>query len=57
MFDERGAVVQERGVTAVARPVLPRAAVEHTRGSALLGWVGDDAEHLAGVVAAPGAAA
>ena len=37
----------QRGVTDVTGPLLPRASWLHTRGSALLGWVKDDAEYLA----------
>jgi len=57
VFDERGAVVQDRGVTSVPGLSFLGLPWMRTRGSALLGWVGDDAEHLADVVAAWAAAA
>jgi putative flavoprotein involved in K+ transport len=56
VFDERGAVVQDRGVTSVPGLSFLGLPWMHTRGSALLGWVGEDAEHLADVVAARAAA-
>ena len=51
MFDESGRVVHTRGVT--ARPGLYFLGLpwQHTRGSALLGWVKDDAAHIAERVA------
>ena len=49
VFDEDGRLVHQRGVT--ASPGLHFMGLptgwQHTRGSALLGWVKDDAEHLA----------
>jgi putative flavoprotein involved in K+ transport len=47
VFDARGQVEHERGVT--ARPGLYFLGLpwQHTRGSALLGWVKDDAEFIA----------
>jgi len=56
VFDERGAVVQDRGVTSVPGLSFLGLPWMRTRGSALLGWVGEDAEHLARVVAAWAAA-
>jgi putative flavoprotein involved in K+ transport len=47
VFDERGQVVHERGVTASPGLVFLGMPWQHTRGSALLGWVKDDARHLA----------
>jgi putative flavoprotein involved in K+ transport len=46
-FDEKGRVVQERGVTNVAGLYFLGLPWQHTRGSALLGWVGEDAKYLA----------
>jgi putative flavoprotein involved in K+ transport len=58
VFDERGAVVHRRGVTASPGLYFLGLPWQHTRGSALLGWVGDDAAHLAARIgAAPAAAA
>jgi putative flavoprotein involved in K+ transport len=47
VFDERGRVVHERGLTAAPGLSFLGMSWQHTRGSALLGWVGDDAAHLA----------
>jgi putative flavoprotein involved in K+ transport len=47
VFDARGAVVHERGVTASPGLYFVGLPWLHTRGSALLGWVKDDAEHIA----------
>jgi putative flavoprotein involved in K+ transport len=47
VFDERGAVVHQRGVTASPGLYFLGLPWQHTRGSALLGWVGHDAAHLA----------
>jgi putative flavoprotein involved in K+ transport len=52
VFDERGDVVHERGVTASPGLYFLGLPWQHTRGSALLGWVKDDAEHLAQRIAA-----
>jgi putative flavoprotein involved in K+ transport len=57
-FGEDGRVVHERGVTAAPGLYFLGLPWMHTRGSALLGWVKDDAEHIAGHIAAgppPGA--
>ena len=51
VFDEAGRVVQQRGVTASAGLYFLGLPWMHTRGSALLGWVGEDAEFLAGQIA------
>ena len=47
IFDERGQVIQERGVTPAPGPFFLGLPWMHTRGSTLLGWVGDDAAYLA----------
>jgi putative flavoprotein involved in K+ transport len=56
VFDERGQVVHERGVTESPGLYFLGLPWQHTRGSALLGWVKDDAEYLAGRIRAHGAA-
>ena len=48
VFDSDGTVVHARGVTAGAGLYFLGMPWQHTRGSALLGWVKDDAEHIAG---------
>ena len=52
VFDESGQIVHERGVTASPGLYLLGQQWQHTRGSALLGWVKDDAEHIAGRIEA-----
>jgi putative flavoprotein involved in K+ transport len=52
VLDESGQVVHERGVTASPGLYFLGLPWQHTRGSALLGWVKDDAEHLAERIAA-----
>jgi putative flavoprotein involved in K+ transport len=47
VFDETAGVVHERGVTESAGLYFLGLSWQHTRGSALLGWVKDDAEYLA----------
>jgi putative flavoprotein involved in K+ transport len=47
VIDERGAVRQSRGVTPSRGLYTLGLSWQHTRGSALLGWVGDDAALLA----------
>lgn len=47
VFDPDGRLVHERGVTASPGLYFLGLPWQHTRGSALLGWVKDDAEHLA----------
>jgi putative flavoprotein involved in K+ transport len=47
VFDEHGGVVHQRGVTESPGLYFLGLTWLHTRGSALLGWVKDDAEHLA----------
>jgi putative flavoprotein involved in K+ transport len=46
VFDEGGRVVHERGVTNSPGLYFLGLLWQHTRGSALLGWVKDDAEYL-----------
>jgi putative flavoprotein involved in K+ transport len=50
--DERGRLRQSRGVTPSPGLYTLGRAWQHTRGSALLGWVGDDAAFLAEQIAA-----
>jgi putative flavoprotein involved in K+ transport len=59
VFDEAGAVVHERGITGSPGLYFLGLPWQHTRGSALLGWVKDDAEYVAQRIAAfaPGPAA
>jgi putative flavoprotein involved in K+ transport len=47
VFDESGRVVHERGVTESPGLYFLGLSWQHTRGSALLGWIKDDAEYLA----------
>lgn len=47
VFDEQGRVMHTRGVTASPGLYFLGLPWQHTRGSALLGWVKDDAEYLA----------
>ena len=48
VLDADGMPVHERGVTASPGLYFLGMPWQHTRGSALLGWVKDDAEHIAG---------
>jgi putative flavoprotein involved in K+ transport len=50
VLDARGAPVHRRGVTSAPGLYFLGLSWLHTRGSALLGWVGRDAEHLAEIV-------
>jgi putative flavoprotein involved in K+ transport len=52
VFAPDGRLVHARGVTPVPGLYFLGLPWQHTRGSALLGWVGDDAEYLAGRVSA-----
>jgi putative flavoprotein involved in K+ transport len=52
VFDSAGRLVHERGVTEAPGLYFLGLSWQHTRGSALLGWVGDDAEHIANRVLA-----
>jgi putative flavoprotein involved in K+ transport len=56
VFDEHGRVVHQRGVTTSPGLYFLGLPWQHTRGSALLGWVKDDADHLAQHIAATRAA-
>jgi putative flavoprotein involved in K+ transport len=47
VFDDGGAIAHERGVTAVPGIYFLGLPWQHTRGSALLGWVKDDAQYIA----------
>jgi putative flavoprotein involved in K+ transport len=47
VFDPAGRLVHRRGVTASPGLYFLGLTWQHTRGSALLGWVKDDAEHIA----------
>ena len=51
VFDAAGAAIHERGVTPSPGLYFLGLPWQHTRGSALLGWVRDDAEHLARQIA------
>ena len=51
VFDELGAVTHRRGVTDVPGVYFLGLLWQHTRGSALLGWVKDDAEYIADQIA------
>jgi putative flavoprotein involved in K+ transport len=52
VFDEAGQVKHQRGVTDVPGLYFLGLPWQHTRGSALLGWIKDDAQHIAHRVAA-----
>jgi putative flavoprotein involved in K+ transport len=52
VFDENERVVHRRGVTESPGLYFLGLPWQHTRGSALLGWVKDDAEYLVGEIAA-----
>jgi putative flavoprotein involved in K+ transport len=52
VLDARGQARHRRGVTDVTGLYFLGLTWQHTRGSALLGWVRDDAEFLAGRIAA-----
>jgi putative flavoprotein involved in K+ transport len=47
VFDDRGHLVHKRGVTESPGLYFLGLSWQHTRGSALIGWVKDDAEYLA----------
>jgi putative flavoprotein involved in K+ transport len=51
VFDLDGRVEHRRGVTAVPGLYFLGLPWQHTRGSALLGWVKEDAEYLVGQIA------
>jgi putative flavoprotein involved in K+ transport len=52
VFESQGGVVHERGVTAIPGLYFLGLPWQHTRGSALLGWVKHDAEYIARQIAA-----
>ena len=47
VFDHAGGVAHQRGATSVPGVYFLGLPWQHTRGSALLGWVKDDARHIA----------
>jgi putative flavoprotein involved in K+ transport len=51
VFDNNGRVVHARGVTTSPGLYFLGLLWQHTRGSALVGWVKDDAEYLAHQIA------
>jgi putative flavoprotein involved in K+ transport len=53
LSDERGRITHKRGVTTSPGLYLLGQTWQHTRGSALLGWVGNDAAFLAEQIASP----
>jgi len=52
VFDDDGRLVHRRGVTESPGLYFLGLSWQHTRGSALLGWVRDDAEHIAQQISA-----
>ena len=52
VFDDAGQLLHQRGVTVSPGLYFLGLTWMHTRGSALLGWVKDDAEYLAGEISA-----
>jgi putative flavoprotein involved in K+ transport len=52
VFDDAGRLMHRRGVTATPGLYFLGLTWQHTRGSALLGWVNDDAEFIAERIAA-----
>jgi putative flavoprotein involved in K+ transport len=50
VFGEDGRLLHERGITPSAGLYFLGLPWQHTRGSALLGWVGDDARHIADAI-------
>lgn len=52
VFGDRGEVLHERGVTEWPGLYFLGLSWQYTRGSALLGWVKDDAEYIAGQISA-----
>jgi putative flavoprotein involved in K+ transport len=52
VFDDAGRLMHRRGVTATPGLYFLGLTWQHTRGSALLGWVKDDAEFIADRIAA-----
>ena len=52
VFDDDGRLKHRRGVTAAPGLYVLGLTWQHTRGSALLGWIKDDAEYIARQIAA-----
>ena len=52
VFDDAARLMHRRGVTAAPGLYFLGLTWQHTRGSALLGWVKDDAEYIVGRIAA-----
>jgi putative flavoprotein involved in K+ transport len=52
VFDDNGRVIHRRGVTAAPGLYFIGLTWQHTRGSALIGWVGDDAAYVAEAIKA-----
>jgi len=52
VFDDKGRVIHKRGVTEAPGLHFLGLSWQHTRGSALIGWVKDDAEHIAEQISA-----
>ena len=52
VFDESGRAVHQRGVTESPGLYFLGLSWQHTRGSALLGWVRDDAHYIAQQISA-----
>jgi FtsP/CotA-like multicopper oxidase with cupredoxin domain/cation diffusion facilitator CzcD-associated flavoprotein CzcO len=57
VFDQDGRLVHQRGVTESLGLFFLGLTWQHTRGSALLGWVRDDAEYIANRISALGSTA
>ena len=55
MFEEDGRPRHRRGVTEVPGLYFLGLSWQHTRGSALIGWVGDDARFIADEIGAAAA--
>ena len=50
VFDDAARLMHHRGVTCSPGLYFLGLTWQYTRGSALLGWVADDAEHIAGQI-------
>lgn len=50
VFSDDGAVIHTRGETFAAGLYFLGMPWQHTRGSALLGWINDDAQHIEGQI-------
>jgi putative flavoprotein involved in K+ transport len=53
VFDDDGRVAHRRGITAAPGLYFLGMPWQHTRGSALLGWIKDDAHHIAEQISKP----